>query len=112
MGVCDKVLPVSLPYSATASLTPTAPIATYTPNTSTSQLTKEQPVEEESMGSLGARASAIVGISVGNVMLLGVFVGVCLMLTIMRNWGKGREQVSLVSPKGKSVAAVSITPPP
>lgn len=112
MGVCNKVLPVSLPHSATASLTPTAPVATYTPNTSTSQFTKEHPAEEESMGSLGVCAAAIVGISVGNVMLLGVIVGVCMMLTIMRNWRKRREQVSPVSPKGKSVSAVAVTPPP
>ena len=105
-SVCEKVLPMSSPSNTTASTSP--PPAAITPaKTSISQSTTAQPAKEESKRSSGLSTAAIVGISVGVVVSLGLIVGACIILTIMRNRRKRREQIrSMVleptSPRGPS----------
>ena len=106
-SVCDKVLPVSSSSGTTASPTSTAPAATSPAKTSTPQPITVQSTEGKSKGISGLSTAAIVGISVSVVVLLGLIVGACMVLTIMRNRRKRREQIrSMVleptSPRGPS----------
>ncbi|RPA93781.1 hypothetical protein L873DRAFT_1815307 [Choiromyces venosus 120613-1] len=105
MGVCDKVLPAS--SSSSTSPSSTAPASTSPAKTSTSQPATAQPAKGESKDSSGLSTAAIAGISVGVVALLGLIVGACFLLAIMRNRKKRREQIhSMVleptSPRGPS----------
>lgn len=90
--VCEKVLPMSSPSNTTVS-TSAAPAATSPVRASISLSPTAQPAEEESKGSSGLSTAAIVGISVGVVVLLGLIVAACIILTIMRNRKKRREQI-------------------
>jgi len=106
-SVCDdKVLPVSSSSGTTASPTSTAPAATSPAKASTPQSIAVQSTEK-SKGISGLSTAAIIGISVSVVVLLGLIVGACMVLTIMRNRRKRREQIhSMVleptSPRGPS----------